>query len=203
MASSGPNDGSTFTSANSGFAWTNPSNAETSNNVRAIAILDDLNPESQELTAVGFVLAIPGGATIDGIQVDIEKSLAASSQPGLITIQDLVVKLLKAGVAHGSNLADIGTAWGTVDAYKTYGGPADLWGGTWTPDDINDANFGTFIKARIDNGLEIAPYFCSGRVDHMRITVTYTPTTVGPGGGPARFAIYDKYSYGWQEYKWR
>lgn len=44
----------------------------------------------------------------------------------------------------------MGDNWATVanPGYTTYGGEADLWGETWTADDINDADFGVAIKLK-------------------------------------------------------
>lgn len=41
----------------------------------------------------------------------------------------------------GTNKAVTGTTWGTTFSTVTYGGTNDLWGTTWTPSDINSANF--------------------------------------------------------------
>jgi hypothetical protein len=79
---------------------------------------------------------------------------------------DYSVRLLKAGVLTGSDLAYTTTPWNTVDTYTSYGSSSNLWGTTWTVADINASNFGAAFSASVSNG--------TARVDHMRITVTGT-----------------------------
>lgn len=81
---------------------------------------------------------------------------------------DHEVKLIRNGTIGGSNLASP-VAWGTTDAYTTYGGSTSLWGQTWTLSDVNNASFGAAIAARVQNG--------TARIDHMRITV-YAQSTL-------------------------
>lgn len=115
------------------------------------------------LLATNFGFAIPTGATITGILVEIEKGTTS------FNLQDNGLRLLKAGVEVGSDYAQFGTPWALADTYVTYGGCNDLWGTTWTPADINAAGFGLAFSS-ID-------YSCSGtvasRIDHIRITVCY------------------------------
>jgi Secretion system C-terminal sorting domain len=81
---------------------------------------------------------------------------------------DSFVRLVKGGVLVGNNYGLTSTGWPTTDAYITYGGPADLWGTTWTVSDINSSNFGAAIAAQVQNG--------TAQVDHMRITIFVTST---------------------------
>lgn len=84
---------------------------------------------------------------------------------------DSEVRLVKAGSVVGANKALVTSAWNTVDTYANYPTPSttDLWGTTWLDTDINNANFGAVISARIQNG--------TAQVDHMRITV-YSHSTL-------------------------
>lgn len=41
--------------------------------------------------------------------------------------------------------------WTSSDAYTSYGSSSDLWGETWTREDINSSNFGVVIQAYIDS----------------------------------------------------
>ncbi len=61
---------------------------------------------------------------------------------------------------------DVGTGlhWPTSDAIATYGG--DLWGLTWTADNINDSAFGLLISADVNFGV-------TAFIDFIRITVAY------------------------------
>lgn len=84
-------------------------------------------------------------------------------------VYDNAVQLMQGGVTVGSNYAIPSTfpnAWPDTDTYISYGGLADLWGTTWTPAQINAANFGVSLQA---NALNATAF-----VDHIRITVRYT-----------------------------
>jgi hypothetical protein len=76
---------------------------------------------------------------------------------------DHSVRLLKGGVITGNDYAQTTAAWGASDTYVVYGGPADLWGSTWTYNDVNATNFGAVVSASVQNG--------TARIDHIRITV--------------------------------
>lgn len=84
------------------------------------------------------------------------------------TALDNSVRILKGGAITGNNLAQSTVTWPTTDTYATYGGVAELWGTTWTPADINSANFGVVFSAiQQSTGGTL-------RVDHIRITVYAT-----------------------------
>jgi cysteine-rich repeat protein len=144
-------------------AWISPESAALSDDVRAFVYFN-CNPncegQTHYLRASGFGFAIPNAATIDGIQVDMERV-------GLITF-DQQARILKGGAFGAANKA-LPDQWPLqgVDTVATYGGNGDLWGETWTPADINDADFGFAISVFIaENG----PAF----VDAISITVFYS-----------------------------
>lgn len=143
-----------------------PSNAiYTSDNVYASALhCACCDQNTNCLFATNFGFSIPGGATITGIIVEIEKGTNSSN------LQDNGLRLLKNNLEVGSDYAQFSIPWQLSDTYVTYGGCTDLWGTTWTPSDINSPNFGLAF-ASID-------YSCSGlvssRIDHIRITICYT-----------------------------
>lgn len=102
------------------------------------------------ITGLGF--NVPAGATITGIEVDIYRG---ANRAGAVT--DVNIQLLKAGSPVGSNKAKSG-AWPQIlfnnynvppsgGVEQIYGSSTDLWGTTWTPSDINNANFGVQIQA--------------------------------------------------------
>lgn len=171
MPSQGPFNGAVLASdaGNGGIrGWTTPSNAQTSDDVRATATIA---LESVELThwlkVTDFTsFAIPSGATIDGIQVEVEKSVGSVGLSA--TAEDL--RTVQGGIVGGTNLG-VTSGWGTVDAYTVYGGATQLWGRSWTADDINAAGFGAVIAPTGDN---TAPTGSTFQVDHVRITVFYT-----------------------------
>jgi hypothetical protein len=61
----------------------------------------------------------------------------------------------------------------------TYGGPTDLWGTTWTPAQINAADFG--VRLRIKN--RHASLARTASINQIRVTVTYTGATTTPAIG--------------------
>ena len=75
---------------------------------------------------------------------------------------DHSVRLVRNGEVGGADRAS-NTAWGTSDAYVTYGGPEDLWDLDWTVSHINASDFGTVFSAFVQNG--------TARVDHVSVTV--------------------------------
>ncbi len=170
-SSSGPNNGSTFANDNNGFtmgnvSWSNPSNAQTSNNVRATAAFTVGGDTSNYLKATGFGFSIPTDATINGIKVEVERSISVQA---FNTVTDNSVKIVQAGTIGGNEKAN-GSSWTTTDTYDTYGGTTDLWGLTWTAAAINASNFGAVISA---TAVEISDT-TNAQIDHIRITVSYT-----------------------------
>lgn len=120
------------------------------------------NTNTLKITGLGF--NVPAGATIKGIEVDVYRRTNRTNG-----VNDVTVKLLKAGVATGNNKATSGfwpvvappplfgglggvqqlTVQGTGGIEQVYGGATDLWGAAWTPTDVNDATFGFEIIANV------------------------------------------------------
>lgn len=119
---------------------------------------------SNYLRATGFNFAIPNDVTINGITVTINRYASATTG-----VYDNIVSLVKGGAIQATNKASA-TVWsGNANTVVTYGGPADLWGSTWTAADINAANFGAVLSVRnTDNRNRTA------NVDYIRISVTYS-----------------------------
>jgi hypothetical protein len=83
---------------------------------------------------------------------------------------DNLTQLQQNGTPLGNNLAlgsaVIENAWPDDDAISSYGGPANVWGRTWSVDEINNAGFGLDIQA--EAGFSIAS------VDAVQARVTFT-----------------------------
>ncbi|HLP57147.1 MAG TPA: T9SS type A sorting domain-containing protein [Fluviicola sp.] len=79
---------------------------------------------------------------------------------------DYSVRLRKSSGLVGTDKAIVNTEWPTSDTYSSYGGAGDLWGTTWTYNEVNNANFGGAFSAIVQNG--------TATVDHMRITLYTT-----------------------------
>jgi len=169
---SGPNDGSTFVTDNSNggvYNYTNPSNAQLSDNNRANAasIAGIFTRKTYYLQVTGFNFNVPATATICGVEVEIQKR--AGSLLSTAAVNDDEVKLIKTGAITGANRA-AATAWTGADGYSTYGSSGDLWGTTLTPGDLNAANLGVTIAAKITSLIGVAP---SAEVNHVRLSVYY------------------------------
>lgn len=153
--------GSQFANGGNGVDWSNPGNAQASDNVRATAALQT-SQATKNLKATGFGFAIPSDAVISGILVEVEHS---ESLPGCL-IQVNQVKLIVAGTIQGNDNVH-GDCLTTTDTYWSFGSSSDTWGLVLSPADINATNFGVAVK-----------YFAmlndTVRVDHIRITVYYS-----------------------------
>jgi hypothetical protein len=116
-------------------------------------------------TNCGF--AIPTGATIDGIEVSVERQAADGFSADT---EDYAVRIVKGGTIGTTDKSVIGV-WPATDATQTYGGAADLWGLTWTAADINASTFGFAISVEETQGKSDPS---TAKIDHITITVTYT-----------------------------
>lgn len=167
-ASNGPNSASTFANDSTvgTTSWSSLTNAQTSNDSDASVSLDD-NQISRYLKATGFGFAIPTGSTINGITVQVERRAQSSDR-----IKDSSVRIVKGGVIGTTNKANTSSFWdNNADVIATYGSTSDLWGQTWTVNDINDSNFGVVFAVKKDT---TAGSNTSAFVDHIKITVSYT-----------------------------
>jgi hypothetical protein len=163
----GPLSGSSFSNFAIGGSkqpWVNTGNVVASDNVYATFgnISGPVGGYTDYLVVKGFGFAIPTGATITGILVEVERSDVNSNT------SDFQVNIIKNSIIGATNKA-VAALWPTTDAYQSYGSSSDLWGDTWTATDINSAGFGVAIAAqRGATGGATA-----GKVDHVRISVTY------------------------------
>jgi len=152
------------------YPWSNPGRicaADGSSATNSAGAGDEVY--TNLIVASYFGFSIPSGSSIDGIKLEIYRKSSASQATRYT--QDDEVKLLKNGNPVGDNKAG-STRWGASYAIATYGGSEDLWGTTWTVDDINGSGFGAGLVGYIDatGGAAVTAY-----VDYMRITVYYTP----------------------------
>jgi RHS repeat-associated protein len=139
-ASSGPGPG-----ADTGFKapsatgsafneWTSPSDAYTSNDVRATVTGSDIRTGGlNEQDYSNFSLGVPSGATISGIEVKVEAQRLQANQ-------DLAVRLSwNGGAAYtATTTKNINTA---SDSIYIFGGATSTWGRSWSSSDFSNANF--------------------------------------------------------------
>lgn len=151
--------------------WTNVSNAQLSDDIYASAeqFVPTFNTVSSNfLIFLNPKFNIPSGAVICGIQIDVERN-ATGLLPGS-SVTDNSIKIVKRGQISGIEKAS-GSAWPSTDTYASYGGNTDLWGSTWTVEDINSQDFGFAISVNLSNGADSS--FLAAQVDHIRATVFY------------------------------
>jgi hypothetical protein len=171
---------------NTGGNWGNTGNGASSNDAYITfgGNFFDSNEISDELAFSNFSFSLPSGSTVDGITVDIEKHVSGASDGAV----DQDIRLTKtAGVQVGSNKADTVTDWPASDpnSYTSYGGSGDLWGTTWTEAEVEASGFGVVLCVKAtSNNTDL-------NVDHVRITITYTPptTTLGDGSDPSNVTL--------------
>lgn len=75
------------------------------------------------------------------------------------TISDERVRIVKGGAIGATDKSSV-TVWNTTEAYYVYGADGELWGETWTADDINSADFGTALAVQITtNGGDVFTHY--------------------------------------------
>jgi hypothetical protein len=157
--------------AGGSVAWVNPGNAKVSDNVYATNAVGAALSNYLKTKEHGF--AIPGGRTITGIEVYVEAKATGGAFP--TAYSDVLfseIRLLKAGVAVGSNKSNSGDRILPADKVYKFGGPTDLWGTTWTVADINALTFGT--RLQVDGQYDPAS---TASVDQVYVIVYYSEAT--------------------------
>ena len=137
-------------------AWTNPTNAYSSDNSRASMF--GFPPDSQDY--YNFNFNIPGNALISGIEVSIE---GRSGSSGTSSCR---IRLSWDGGTSYTNYYQ--SSWyNTFDQYKSEGGSTNTWGkiGGWVPSEFSNANFRVWLDESGSVPLE---------VDHLRVRVYYS-----------------------------
>jgi len=140
--------------------WANPSNVSSAVSYSTSTVSTDF------LYATNFGFAIPSGNTITGITVTLDYQFGIGSpNPGL------TVSLLRAGspagVAETANLSQNSSGIYNYEPSTNF-----LWGVNWTPNDINQSNFGVRI-------------YCAGGPIGMSVGIRNVRITVASLGGPA------------------
>lgn len=167
MAQQGPLSPGTIVNdaAPGGIPWTSPAFAADSNDNWATAALN--GESSQYILATNFGFSIPSGSTIDGIVIEVEKSVTGS---GLIGEYEVVV--IRGGGSPGTSVHTGAVSWTGTDTYDDFDTtPTSLHGLSWTDvdTDINVISFGFRIGV-----WELDTVAATARIDHMRVTVYYT-----------------------------
>lgn len=120
---------------------------------------------SRYLTCYNFGFTIPPTAIITGIIVSVAGTPDAN---GAVRDCTIVLRRDNTNNVYGNNMA-IGSPWNSNQPDHIYGGPTELWGLAWLPDDINTPDFGVYIKVR-----NTASQSHTVDIDAVFITVTYS-----------------------------
>lgn len=140
--------------------WGNEQYVKTSDNLRAEAQMANPNTFTDSILCTGFGFTVPDGATVDGIEIALERRANPS------TSISFWAQLYSGGGV--GQLKQDATTWPVNDAVCYVGGSSDLWNATLTPLDINGANFGiSFLLANNAAGTV-------AEIDSIAITVYYT-----------------------------
>ena len=156
-----PEPATTSPATGASATWSNPTNITASDDSYASKTIDYYG-SSGALNATNFGFEIPTGATIDGIVLGVEGKISSGS------FVWTTVRLLKNGSAVGDNKTSMSMFTG-VDTTLSTGGDSDLWGTTWTAEDINNTNFGATITLEDEDDTTGTVY-----VDHITIKVYYS-----------------------------
>lgn len=155
--------GNTTTIGGGTRPWAAPTNIELADGTNATVIFTAATQKSDDLIGTAFGFSITSTDTINGFTLQANYTDTGGSS----AVVENQVRLLKGGVATTTNHSTGATLPPTA-ATVTYGGTADLWGGTWTPADVNATTFGAAMvlaSTAADNA----------GVDFFKITVTSTP----------------------------
>lgn len=180
MSSSGPNSPGTASSptraGSNSLPWSSLGNVFASDNTRAQLTSSGFAASYTDwLKVTNFGFAIPGGSTIDGVVVEIERAVSSADTGP----KDSSVQLVKGGTISSTDKASAST-WPTSDTYASYGGATDLWGLSLTDTDVNASDFGVALSVYTNTPGKLS---CAYFVDHIRITVYYT---AGGGGSSVK-----------------
>lgn len=159
-----------------GSVWSNATDAQLSDNAFAECTMtapplcfQSTCYWSRGFFATDFGFTIPTNMFIHGIQLDIQRKSDVDS-----VLKDSVIMLLLAGTATGKNQATQ-QYWTQSNTYIAFGDSLDVWGYSWTPNDVNDPDFGVLIRPRNHGSI-----FHTASIDHIRITIYYSSVTSTP-----------------------
>jgi len=151
-------------------SWNNPDNAKIEDGVITSTRCPGVGTTLLKATNFGF--KIPLAATIVGIKVRVKENENTAVMDRSVVLFDLNGSSV--GVTDHANLL---VDWPTPLSFVTYGSETDLWGRSWSPQDINSSNFGFGIAAnRDDVTTQIA------EIDVIEMSISYyQPTTIYNG----------------------
>lgn len=152
-------------------SWRNPAHVFLNDRQYASVQLDG-NKFSRVLRIRNFRNNIPPGSVIHGITLNVY----GKSDNALSLDENVIALTGPGGVRKGGNKAN--AAWlqkpwmaraDGSDGKWCYGGPKDVWGTTWTAEEVNHPDFGVEIQLR-----NMFAQAVSVQLDHVEILIHYT-----------------------------
>jgi hypothetical protein len=165
--------GSSFSNNNSiggSNSWSSASNVGLSDNNYADngVLLGVLGTATTNYVVVkNFGLSLPSSASICGIEVTIERIATGISI--IHTVKDNSIRLVKNNIITGDDWAS-GSNWPGSDESAVYGSVSETWGSSWTPADMNAANFGVAISAKFSGVLGL---LMTAKIDRVTLKVFF------------------------------
>lgn len=120
------------------------------------------------LTSSNYGFAIPGTATILGIEAAVKRRSSGAGGA-----KDYKIRIINNTTIGTTNKAVTIEDWPTVAAWKTYGGKSDLWGISPTPTSVNkngSNEFGFGLNQQRGSGFNAGE---KGEVDAFKMTIYY------------------------------
>jgi hypothetical protein len=140
--------------------WANASDAAALDGAWASVSLYSDRTMSSVLVADRFDLAVPAGAAITGVVVEVTRATASTK------VSDRKVQLSLKGAAIGSDSAKT-TPWLAKTVKAVYGASSDLWAAALDRAKVTDPSFGVRFGVYHEDTSSIA------RVDAIKLTVHY------------------------------
>lgn len=166
----------------SGFSpvhsWTNLSNVIDGDDSTYAHVEKDSSGDhySHYIKLTDFDFNIPLNAVITGIQFEIKKAVSFSTGTSSNKyVDDLTLRIVKDNQIVGTERGKVGTNYGPAilsitPVVFTHGGEYDLWDEVWSPEDINDVNFGIQFATRLRGGSTLS----IARIYYVKATVFFT-----------------------------
>ncbi len=162
-----------------GRPWTSTSsivdgNITTSGSSQGLAVSSEL---TERFCVSGFGHSIPTNATIKGITVYIRKYKSLAGALDTVLDAEVYTSKIVTDSVTGDNKANA-VSWSNSATTVTYGGSTDLWGQTWTPQQINSGSFGVILRANITD-LSIGGPVTMAHVNIIYTAINYQIITAG------------------------
>lgn len=165
------------------LTWTDLSNATGSGTGDYATVIATSSSEyTHYLKLTNFGFALPAGATIDGVQLQI-RNAGIPTGTGFFVWN--AVKLVNASGTIGTANKATGTLNSSFTT-TTFGGSADTWAGEASAIDWNDADAGCAISVGTTPTITGDSYLY---IDYVQIIITYTEAPAGGGTAPRRTII--------------